>query len=88
MDTVSLGKVVAVTVHPTGSTFEFSAPTPLFDSGYLNIAAGHTGYWSTFDVSADGQRFLIPRPATTNITSAANAPITVVLNWTAALNKK
>ena len=71
------------------STFEFSAPRPLFDSGYLNNAPGHTGIYNTFDVTSDGQRFLIPRPESTNLTGAlANTPITVVLNWTAALRKK
>ena len=89
MERVSYGKVVAVAVHATGSTFEFSAPRPLFDSGYLNNAPGHTGSYNTFDVSSDGQRFLIPRPESTNLTGAlANTPITVVLNWTAALRKK
>jgi hypothetical protein len=52
-------------------------------------APGHAGNWNTFDVSADGQRFLTPRPEGTSATGAvANTPITVVVNWTAALNKK
>src|SRR5262249_34115514 len=88
LDRTSFGQVVAVAIHATGSTFEFSAPRPLFDSGYLNTALGHTGNWNTFDVSADGQLFLIPRLELTNITGALNTPITVVLNWSAALNKK
>ena len=47
------------------------------------------GQWNTFDVSSDGQRFLIPRAEAANINGAlANTPITVVLNWTAALRKK
>jgi len=79
---------MAVTIA-AGSTFEFSAPHPLFDSLYLNNAPGHTGNWNTFDVSSDGQRFLIARPEAGNITAAlANTPITVVVNWTAALKKK
>jgi Tol biopolymer transport system component len=90
MERPSFSKVVAVAIHPTGSTFEFSPPRPLFDSGYLNNAPGHTGgNYNTFDVSSDGQRFVIPRPEATDITGAlANTPITVVLNWTAALSKK
>ena len=90
MENPNFGKVVAVAIRAAGSTFEFSAPRPLFDSGYLtNARAGQIENWNTFDVSADGQRFLIPRPESTNVTGAlANTPITVVLNWTAALRKK
>jgi len=87
MDRTSFGKLMAVATRATGTTIEFSAPRPLFDSGYFNNAAGHTGSYNTFDVSSDGQRFLIPRPEAANI-ELANTPITVVINWTAALNKK
>ena len=89
LERASFGKLMGVDIHPAGSTFEFSVPRALFDSGYLNNALGHTGNWNTFDVSSDGQRFLIPRPKGTSATGAvANTPITVVVNWTAALNKK
>ena len=85
METTSLGKIVSVGINATGSKFEYSAPRPLFDSGYLNSGFGHTGSWNTFAVSADGQRFLIPRPESGP--ALANTPITVVLNWTAGLKK-
>ena len=85
MDRPTLGKIVALAVEATGSTFEFSAPRPLFDAGYANTAGGHPVQWNTFDVSADGKRFLIPRA---EAASLADTPLTVVLNWTAALNKK
>jgi serine/threonine protein kinase len=88
MERVSYGKIVAVPVHATASTFEFSEPRPLFDSAYLNYAAGHNGPYNTFDVSADGQRFLIPRPDVANAEALASGPITVVLNWPDVLNKK
>ena len=88
MEKGGLGTLMAVTIA-AGSTFEFSAPRPLFDSGYLNNAPGHTGNWNTFDVSSDGQRFLLPQPEAANIAGMlANTPITVVVNWTAALKKK
>jgi hypothetical protein len=68
---------------------ESSTPTPLFDSAYDNAAVRrHTGNWNTFAVSADGRRFLIPRPEYVSPTAAPNIPITVVLNWTAALRNK
>lgn len=87
MDRTSFGKLMAVAVRSSGTTIEFSAPRPLFDSEYFNNAAGHIGSYNTFDVSYDGRRFLIPRPEAANI-ALANTPITVVVNWTAALNKK
>ena len=62
MDEISFGNIVSTRVEAAGSTFKFSTPTPLFKSAYLNVAPGHTGNWNTFDVSADGQRFLIPLP--------------------------
>ena len=85
MERASFGRIVGVDVRATGTTFEFSAPRPLFDSGYLNFAPGHTGNYNTFDVSADGTRFLIPRPLASDI---VETPLTVVLNWTAALRQK
>jgi hypothetical protein len=89
MERPSYGRILAVAVHATASTFEFSEPRPLFDSGYLNNAPpGHTGNWNTFDVSADGQRFLIPRPDSANADALGNSPMTVTLNWTAVLKKK
>jgi Tol biopolymer transport system component len=86
MERASYGKIVAVPVHATTSTFESFEPRPLFDSAYLNYGPGHTGAFNTFDVSADGQRFLIPRPDPAN--AVASSPITVVLNWPDVLNKK
>ena len=81
----SLGKMISVKVNPAGPTFEYGDPTELFDSGYVNFAHGLN--YHTYAVSADGQRFLIPRPESTNGGETASAPITVVLNWTAGLKK-
>ena len=87
MESLSLGKMVSVGINATGTTLEFSVPHPLFDSGYVNLGFGHTGNWNTYAVSADGQRFLIPRPEFNLAGDLANAPITVVLNWQAGLKK-
>ena len=87
MDAQSFGKIVAVGINATGSKFEYAVPRPLFDSGYINLNFGHAANWNTFAVSADGQRFLIPRPESSFAAELANTPITVVLNWTSALKK-
>jgi Tol biopolymer transport system component len=60
------------------STFETSAPKPLF-------ATQVSGYNSPnrYVVTADGQRFLINSPAG----EVSQTPITVVLNWTSRLKR-
>ena len=68
--------LMAAEANGKGASFEVGAVKPLFD---MRAAAG--GY--RYDVSADGQRFLVNSlPA-----QSAAAPITVVLNWTAGLQK-
>ena len=80
------GKMMAAEIHAAGSSFQADSPRALFDSGYINLF--HTTNYHVFAVSADGQRFLIPRPEAGLSADIAATPITVVLNWTAALNKK
>ncbi len=76
------GKLMAVDVK-TAPKFEAGIPHALFDSRILNPAAQ---YVFRYDVTPDGQRFLVN---TTRQSEAAAAPeaITVVLNWTAGLKK-
>jgi eukaryotic-like serine/threonine-protein kinase len=70
------GKLMAADVKSgAGGSFEAGPPKALFDS---HIAGAH---FSRFDVTKDG-RFLIP-----TVAAQSGAPITVVVNWTAALNK-
>jgi hypothetical protein len=63
-----------------------ATPQALFDSGFFNSI--HRTYYHAYAVSTDGQRFLIPRPEATVTADFAATPLTVVLNWTVALNKK
>ncbi|MFY9689382.1 MAG: protein kinase [Candidatus Acidiferrales bacterium] len=70
------GKLMAADVKSgAGGSFEASTPKFLFEP---HIAGGH---FSRFDVSKDG-RFLIP-----TVPTESGAPITVVVNWPAALRK-
>ena len=69
-------KLMAAAVNGKGSSFEVGAVKPLFQTRA-------TGTRYSYDVSADGQRFLI----NTAPEQAASAPITVVVNWTAGLKK-
>ncbi len=58
-----------------GQTFEFGTPAILFRNDSI--------MYSVFDVTADGQRFIVSSSAGQTQT----APFTVVMNWTADLKK-
>jgi len=69
-------RLMAAAVNGRGGSFEVGVVKPLFET-----RAGPAGY--RYDVSADGQRFLI----NTLPGQTASAPITVILNWTAGLQR-
>jgi eukaryotic-like serine/threonine-protein kinase len=70
-------KLMAAAVNGGGSTFEVGAVRPLFDA-----RAVANQRWM-YDISPDGQRFLV----NTLAEEAASAPITLVVNWPALLKK-
>jgi Tol biopolymer transport system component len=71
------GQVMATSVKTGEAEFQFETPKPLFKPRML----GWTTNFHEFDVSPDGQRFLIG----TRIGEPTAPPPTVILNWTAAL---
>jgi len=72
-------KMMAVEVKP-GPSFEAGHPRTLFETPYrLPGRLGLPG----FDVSADGQKFLLVTPAG----ESAPPPMTLVVNWPAALER-
>src|SRR2546430_1510367 len=60
LSNANAGNVMAAEIRVAGSSFEAASPRALFDSGYINL--NHATNYHVFAVSADGQRFLIPRP--------------------------
>jgi Tol biopolymer transport system component len=74
------GTLMAVDVA-TAPRFEAGVPKALFESGILD--ANRPNFVFRYDVAADGQRFLI----NTLPEDAEPAPITVVVNWTAGLQR-
>jgi hypothetical protein len=82
------GKVMAADIQVSGASIRAGVPHELFDSGYLDeFHPG--GNYNRYAVSDDGQQFLFPRlPGDAAADTTASTPITVVVNWTAALNKK
>ena len=80
------GTLMAVSTDTTGQTPVLGAPRALF--GIRTAIAPHsteTQTYHTYDVSPDGQRFLILRPVSMLGTTSPSAGISVVLNWTALL---
>lgn len=73
------GELMTTPVKTVGTEFEFSPSKPLFKTRML----GRVGSVHEFDVTPDGQRFLIG----TLIGDPKAPPPTVILNWTAALKK-
>ena len=71
---------VDVSFNPT---FKAGIPKALFPAPILG-GAGSTGS-TRYDVTADGQRFLINSVTTETNTGGKAPPITVVLNWQAGL---
>ena len=69
-------EVMAVDVNP-GVTLMAGIPHELFRGSPFSMAGRR------YDVSADGQRFLMYLPSS----AGGNAPITVVMNWWAGLKK-
>jgi hypothetical protein len=80
MDGSGTRKLMAVEISVNGSALEAGTPTALFDSFLSNLGSERMPSHA-YAVSADGQRFLIPRAATP--AQAPVAPIAVVLNWAA-----
>ncbi len=82
------GKMMSVDIRSSGSTFEASTPRELFDSPYVAVPHGASAVYPyhNYAVSADGQRFLIPHP-TSSDTANLTMPIVVVENWAAGVGK-
>ncbi len=70
-------KLMSVEVRPGEASFEIGQVTPLFD---VTHRAGGIPY----AVDTDGERFLVIK----DVMSEASSALTLVINWTADLNKK
>ena len=85
LDTTGNASFLSVAVEPDGEGVRLGKPVPLFVT-LTNSAGDHGGYYfSTYGVSSDGKRFLVSRPALATGSVGRQVPLTVVLNWQAAL---
>jgi Tol biopolymer transport system component len=69
------GRMMAVALHPVNDDFQFEPAHMLFQTRPI------PDEWNLYDVSPDGQRFLLNLP----LEWSSAAPITVVTNWTEKL---
>lgn len=69
------GRVMSVSVRPNGAELTFDAPVKLFQTRPLRKS------WNLYDVSPDGQRFLVNAP----LEWALSSDIMVITNWTEKL---
>ena len=75
------GQLMAVSIKASETALEVGTPTTLFAPRVLNGPNSAIGFRAQYDVTRDGQRFLLNVPAE----DAAPASITVVVNWQAGL---
>ena len=80
------GKMMSVGVATPSGTFQAGIPKALFAAPILGAASSAFVYNTRYDVTADGQKFLI-NAVSTETASAPQSAITVVLNWQAGLKK-
>ena len=76
-------KLMAAPVSMRGSGLETGAATPLFEMPILGPLAGRTAWQKYYAVTSDAQRFLVKA----GTEESPSSPITVVLDWTAALGR-
>ena len=76
------GQLMAVPVA-AGAALEVGSAVPLFRAEMLNGPTSAVGFRAQYDVTPDGQRFLLNVP----VAEAQRPSITVVLNWAAALRE-
>jgi hypothetical protein len=79
--------LMSVSVQAAGSSLERGNPIKLFDAGRYFVRSGFTA--RTYDVSADGQRFLMVKNNAVGEAGSSGDPtmINVVTNWLEELKK-
>jgi Tol biopolymer transport system component len=80
----SAGALMRVRVEP-GSSWLASTPTTVVKEGYLTAPGGN--YGRMYDVSPDGQRFLVVKEGDRAGEGAPSATIVVVQNWLEELKR-
>jgi hypothetical protein len=84
----TLDAIVAVPIESKGSALAFGPPAELFKATLAGWAHRTEGLnYFSYDVSADGQTFVLPRELVSGSTLDVRPPMTVILNWRGLLGK-
>ena len=78
----SANHLTTVPVETTGSTFRAGTPATLSTTAYATPVA-----WRSYDVSPDGQRFLMIKEGAGGIETPAPPSMVVVQNWLEELKR-
>jgi Tol biopolymer transport system component len=76
-------KLMSLEVSADGAKFKPGIPKALFGASFKRDQRGFETTGHGWDVAPDGQRFLI----NTKLSEQSSAPVTVILNWQAALKR-
>jgi Tol biopolymer transport system component len=79
-----MAAIMSVAIESAGNGLRVGVPTRLFDATVSTFA--HAAPFFTYAVTRDGQRFLVSR-ARGEGSAAYEVPLTVVLNWNAAVDR-
>ena len=80
------GQLFAVDIGVTGDTVVPGVPKTLFEyRGVPNVS--HGSYFTSYDVTSDGERFLVSRRESEGEADGSSAPIVIVLNWRNRIGK-
>jgi Tol biopolymer transport system component len=86
---VTSDALTAVPIESKGSALAFGPPTELFKGTPAAWAHRTEGQnYFSYDVSADGQTFVLPRELAQGGTAGVRPPMTAILNWRSLLGKK
>jgi hypothetical protein len=77
--------MMSVSVNGSGTAFMAAAPVKLFSGAFVPDGSA-PGSIADYDVSRDGKRFLMMKPASAQ--TAAQQQVSVVLNWTEELKQR
>jgi Tol biopolymer transport system component len=75
--TTASGRIMSVGVHTSDAGLAFDPPAVLFQTRPIPKT------WNLFDVSPDGQRFIINLP----LEWSSSSPVTVITNWSEKLKR-
>src|SRR5262249_3338708 len=82
------GKLLAVPIQESGTTLTVGAPKKVFDDPYRLDSGGGQGGVANYDISPDGQRFVMVEERRASTAATQPVQLRVVLNWQEELKQR